>query len=258
MNITTTKISRPPFMVIYGDVGTLKSTFASTLKNPVFIHVDDGLGDLGVKAFDICETYDALLDQLNYVLENDTGFSTLVVEHLDKIEKMLHQRICISHGVHDIGKIRFGEGYKESFVEMVKLLELLKQINRERKMIVCVIAHSTVVKFENPILGSYNKNVIDVREDVAKIFMNEPDLVGYTEEVINTKVEDQGFGKKNVVASVNSQYVLYLAGDGPFKAKNHFGLPAKMALNTDTWSNIYKHLKSKMVKPEVKEGEDGK
>ena len=59
--IQSGKESKPPRLMIYGQEGIGKSTFAAAAPNPIFIQTEDGLGEINCKKFPLAKTYDEVL-----------------------------------------------------------------------------------------------------------------------------------------------------------------------------------------------------
>src|SRR5690606_7152018 len=60
----TTRNSLPPRVVVHGDGGVGKSTFAAGAYKPVFLPFEDGLSGLEVDAFPLLRSYQDAIDAL--------------------------------------------------------------------------------------------------------------------------------------------------------------------------------------------------
>ena len=90
MNITRGKIKTALKIVVYGQEGVGKSTFASKFPDPVFIDTEGSTKQLDVARFDAPTSWEMLLQEVEYVIKNPAVCKTLVIDTADWAEN--HQR----------------------------------------------------------------------------------------------------------------------------------------------------------------------
>lgn len=241
LQIKTTAIKKPPVILVYGPEGVGKSTFCKDLNNPIFIDTEGGLDMLGVQAFPRCITWDTLIDQLNFVIDNDLGYKSLVIDTLDWAEALAFERVCSSNGVSNISDIGFGKGYIQSLKLFSQLIKLLSVINEEKKMLVCITAHAQLKKFDDPERDSYDTYKLKLHEKTSDMFCEWVDVIGFVNHDV-ALVTSKSSGETK--ARSNGARSIYFEKRPAFVAKNRFKLPSKMAFEEGKiWSEMYKIIK---------------
>ena len=234
-----TSISRPPRLVIYGEHKIGKSTFASTCPAPIFIQTEDGLDSLSVDAFPYCKTYQAVIDALDQLLTQGHSFRTVVIDSLDWTERLIWESICAEHSWKQIGDGAFGAGYKLAINRWRDIVAKLQRLNEERRMIICLIAHAKITRFDDPEREGYNVYTLDMHEKSSQLLLQWVDIIGFYNFKITTIESKEGFGAKSVKAKGGSERVLNLTPKASFEAGNRYGLPAQVDPN---WPAIYAEL----------------
>ena len=72
----------PPRIVVYGDHGIGKTTFATSAPAPIVIRTEKGLAAIRVPAFPIAESFDDVLAAITTLYQEDTPFQTAVIDTL--------------------------------------------------------------------------------------------------------------------------------------------------------------------------------
>src|SRR5690606_30901016 len=110
----TTRNSLPPRVVVHGDGGVGKSTFAAGAYKPIFLPFEDGLSGLEVDAFPLLRSYQDAIDALASLASGEHGYGTAVVDSLDWFEPLVWEKVCKDHGKKSIEEIPYGKGYAEA------------------------------------------------------------------------------------------------------------------------------------------------
>ncbi len=228
MKIIKTSITKPPVMLIYGTHGSAKSSFASQCPKPIFIQTEEGLENLGVQAFEPITAYEQIIDCINFLVKNDHDYKTLVIDTLDWTEKFLWDYLCRKHGKESIAEFPFGSGYKLAEKEWFHLTQVLTNLNKTKKMMIVLLAHDTIVRFEDPERESYDRHSPDLHKSAAPLMGEWCDIIGFIGDKVNTVTKDGGFGKSITKAKGTGEKALFLERRPAFEAKNRFDLPASI------------------------------
>src|SRR5690606_37239112 len=105
---------KPPRIIIHGEPGVGKTTFAACAPAPVIIQTEDGLGNLDVEAFPLAASLEDVMGALTALYEEGHSYATLVVDSLDWLEPLIWQRVCRDHNVASIEALGYGKGYVEA------------------------------------------------------------------------------------------------------------------------------------------------
>lgn len=241
MEIIKTGITRPPIILIYGEHKVGKSSFGASCPKPLFIQTEAGLEGIATDALPLCTNYEDFMEALEFA--GTTDYKTLVIDSLDWLEKLIHRRVCGEHNVEDIGKIPFGKGQVAAEMKFQQILDRLSDFNRNKKMIIVMIAHSQVVKFEDPERDSYDRYMPDLHKRVAPLVCEFADIIGFAALKTSTVSKDSGFGQTVVKAKTSGERILYLEAKGGFTAGNRYGLPASLPLTWEAIANEFKKEK---------------
>lgn len=156
INIQRGLIKEPYRVVLYGQEGVGKTTFASQFPAPLFIDVEQSTGKLDV--FRTHPTSWAHLMQIISELKKDTPdqFKTLVIDTLDWAQRLCIDHVCASKPKEDgqpresIEAFGYGRGYTHIAEEFGKLLDALSDFQSGTGWHVVLVCHAAMRKFELP------------------------------------------------------------------------------------------------------------
>lgn len=221
MKITKGKIRTAIKVVVYGQEGVGKSTFASRFPDPVFIDTEGSTKQLDVARFDPPSSWEMLLSQVDYVRQNPDICRTLVVDTADWAEKLCIRKVCDKarkDGIEDFG---WGKGYTYVQEEFGKLLNSLEEVIQAGVNVV-VTAHAQMRKVEQPDeMGSYDRWELKLTKQCSPMLKEWADLLlfaNYKTIVVNTE------GKK-YKGQGGQQRIMYTTHTAAWDAKNRFSLP---------------------------------
>lgn len=245
MQIIKTSITRPPRMVIYGQHGVGKSTFAAQCPKPIFIQTEDGLDSLGVDAFEKAETLKDVHDALDYLIKEAHDYKTLCIDSLDWLEKLIFVEVCKECAVNDIAAIPFGRGYVKAELHWKTILDKVNELNFKKKMLVCLLAHNQIKTFQDPERDNYDRYQLDLQNKAASLVCEFADIIGFATFKTSTSASSGGFGTTVVKAKSTSERILHLEERAAFTAKNRYGLPTSIGF---AWQDLADALKGKAKK----------
>ena len=221
MNITKGKIKSALKVVVYGQEGVGKSTFASKFPNPVFIDTEGSTKQLDVARFDAPTSWEMLMQQVDYIKKNNTGFQTLVIDTADWAEKLCIKKVCSKaqkDGIEDFG---WGKGYVYVQEEFGKLLNSLEEVV-QRGINVVITAHAKMNKVEQPDeMGAYDRWELKLTKQSSPLLKEWADMLlfaNYKTLVVNT-------GEKKYKGQGGQQRIMYTTHTASWDAKNRHDLP---------------------------------
>lgn len=222
--------TRPPKIMLIGVEGVGKSTAGAQMPNPVFICGEAGL--VGPQFADVPnytpEKWQDVLDFVDALAADPSGYKTLVVDTLDWLEPMLFAEVVRKANKPDIKNIEdfgYGKGYVLAQQEARKLLVSLDKVNRAGLNIL-LLSHSQLRKVQNVLGDDYDHFESKLNAKVGGIFKEWADAVLFARfetfvEKVDNKVKAYG-GSTRVVETTHS---------AAWDAKNRFGLPEQMPLD---------------------------
>ena len=110
MQIIKGRQRKPRRVLLYGQEGVGKSTWASMAPRPIFLDFEDGLGDLDVEKSPRLTTYQETLAALTWLYESEHEYQSVVFDTVDWFERLLHQQVCAKANVDSIEKVGKGCG----------------------------------------------------------------------------------------------------------------------------------------------------
>lgn len=231
------KTALPPRIIIYGTEGIGKSTVGSQCPNPIFIQTEDGIGQIDTSSFPKCETWDEFDSQLEALCKDDHDFGSVVIDSLDRLEALVWQKVCKDSNVDSIEKAcgGYGKGYSFALTHWSGILDRLDYLRKEKNMVIMLIAHSKVEKFEDPVNGNYDRYSPRLNKHASAMVSEWSDAILFATRKMIVKQSDGGFNKKIKTAESitveGSDRILCCEGKPACVAKNRFGIKGEIQLS---------------------------
>jgi hypothetical protein len=226
------------FLVLYGDDGVGKTTFASKFPNPIFIDFDDGSSEIDVDRLTTVRTLPDFYLTLEELGQKKHPYKTLVVDTLDALEKdILHPKVAADEKKKHIEDIGWNKGYAFADKEWIKLIKMFKDLRAKKGMNIICLAHQTIKKINDPTqLVPYDQFCIDIYKSAGALFKAAADAVLFAREEIFVQANDQGTRGKVLG---EGRRVLHTTSMPGHDGKNRYGLPATIDLS---YEEFMKHV----------------
>jgi len=243
---------RPPRLLIYGTPGIGKSTFGSQAPNPVFVPTEDGLDEIDAAKFPLATAFDDVLTAFAELRTQPHDFETVVLDSLDWLERLIWNRVCNEFGVKSIEKADGGyaRGYTHALVHWHEVIDQLNLLRSQRGMVVVLIAHAKVERFEDPESSPYDRYSPRLHKHAASLVTEWCDAVLFATRRVRTQSEDAGFGRKRTIAHAigkdGGERILRTVGGPSCVAKNRYGLTEELPLS---WAAFVAAMTERMNQP---------
>lgn len=228
----TTRNSLPPRVVVHGDGGVGKSTFAAGAYKPVFLPFEDGLSGLEVDAFPLLRSYQDAIDALASLASGDHDYGTAVVDSLDWFEPLVWEKVSKDHGKKSIEEIPYGKGYAEALPLWRTFLDGLNHLRETRGMAVILIAHSQIKRFEAPDSEPFDRYEIKLHKGASAMVREWADVIGFAHHETAIKKDSNGFTTRARGVGTGRR-LLRVAETPACVAKNRYSLPDVIPLSWD-------------------------
>ena len=222
---------KSPRIVIHGEPGVGKTTFAASAPSPVVIQTEDGLGNLEATAFPLATSFDDVMQAIVSLYQEDHEFRTLVVDSLDWLEPLIWAKVCADNKIESIEKLGYGRGYVEALAYWRQFFDGITALRDHKDMTIVMTAHSEIKRVEDPMLPAYDTRDLKLHKRAAALAEEFADVILFAAVQTNTVTEESGFNNKRVRAVTTGNRVMHTVGQPAFLAKNRFSLPAVLPLS---------------------------
>ena len=245
-SIQTGRENRPPRLMVYGQEGVGKSTLGASAPDAIFIQTEDGLGEINCHKFPLAKSFDEVLAELTALRDEDHKYKTVVIDSADWLERLIWDRVCSDFGVRSIEKADggYGKGYVHAVGYWRTVVSMLDELRNKRGMIVIIIAHSKVERFEDPENTAYDRYSPRLHKAATGLLCEWVDAVMFATKRFRVNKENAGFaGERGIAAPIGSnggERILRTVGGPACIAKNRFGLPGEIPLSWDAFIEAYR------------------
>lgn len=231
------RMAKPPRILVYGTEGIGKSTFGSQAPKPIFVQTEDGLDELDCDKFPLATNYDDVLTALTELKTQPHDYESIVIDSLDWLERLIWDKLCAQNGVNSIEKVDGGyaRGYTHALTYWREIIDQLNVLRSGRGMVVVMIAHSKVERFEDPESSPYDRYSPRLNKHAAALVSEWSDAVLFATRKIRTQSEDAGFNRKRTIAHAigkdGGERILRCVGGPTCVAKNRYGITDELPLS---------------------------
>jgi hypothetical protein len=238
MKIVTGKQPRPRRILLYGQHGVGKSTWASEAPSPIFLNIEDGLNDINCARTEKLHSYGDVVSAVSWLVTNGEEYKTVVVDTLDWLERLIFAEVAREANKTTISDIGYGKGYDAAVKKWEFLLNGL-EANRQKGRGIILLAHARIVRFENPETSAYDRYELDLHKSSNGMLQEWCDEVLFASFRVFTRNEDMGFGKERKIALGGKERYIRTNESAAAVAKNRLRLPDELPMS---WAEYAKHL----------------
>lgn len=217
-------------VLVYGENGVGKSSFAAQWPEPIFLNLEDGVGDLPVDSTDVIKTVREFSEALAQVATSD--YQTIVVDTIDWLEKLIFAEVAANAGKRTIEDIGFGRGYQAVEQSWQDLIVAFDWLWRSGKHIVFT-CHESLEKFTNPEGDSFNYWRPSLHLKGSGCITEWCDEVFFLRFKTSTIQKAEGFGGKRALGVGGKERYICTTKSAAYEAKNRLGLPDEIPPSFD-------------------------
>ena len=230
--VTSGIVKKSHYIILYGEPGIGKSTFASDAPSPIFLCTEDGTNNLDVNRLRI-NSFAEMKAALAELATGNHNFKTVVIDTIDHFEPMVWQEVLAENPKYkSIEKIPYTKGYIEA-LDFWTDFALSLEAAREKGLNVIMLAHSFVKAHNDPQLEeAYDRHQIKLHHKAALLLVDRVDCVLFSTH--KTFLDKKESGKHKAYG--DGSRVVYTENRPAFLAKNRFKLPFIIPLEWDEFS----------------------
>ena len=231
----------PPRIFLYGSEGVGKSTLAAQTPRPIFIQTEDGLGQIDCHKFPLAQSFADILGALDALYTEEHEYQTAVVDSLDWAERLIWDAVCRDYGAKSIEKVDggYGKGYVYALGYWRQVLDKLIALHMQRQMMIVLLAHAKVERFEDPESAAYDRYSPRLNKHGAALITEWSDAVLFATRKFRVEADTGTFNRERHVAHAigkdGGERVLRTVGGPSCVAKNRFNLSAELPLD---WNSL--------------------
>jgi len=234
--ITTGRKPKAPRILVYGEAGVGKSSFAAGGDAPVFIDLENGLNSLDVAKFPVPATFADAMQQLRALAGGGHPYKTVAVDSLDWLERLIHEKVCRDSGgakTMEAACGGYGKAYSVAVNEWREFIGVL-DVLRTNKITVILIAHAKIEKVEDPIHGTYERHSPRLHKSGHAVVCDAVDVIGLASRRVRLAKDEAGRDDRTLIKSVGGDggdRVLQLTPGPGAVSKNRFGITGDLPLS---------------------------
>lgn len=225
-------------IILQGQEGVGKTTWASQCPNALFLTCEDGGGILDYARV-VCETWQTLREAVWTIQREGAGeYRTLVIDTIDSFERLLWADLCDKANCDTIEEVGggFGKGYIRAMEAMQQLAADLDVLRHKQGINVILLAHVHVRPFNDPNGPSYDRYEMRMHKGTSAMWASWADaqlFACFDVTVLKTgkKGRVQGAETMEKGKATKVERVIYATKDAAFDAKNRHGLPDELPMD---------------------------
>lgn len=236
-SVETGRTNKPRRVMVYGVHGIGKSTFGAMAPRPVFIQTEDGLDSIDCARFPPAEAFDTVMGAVMELYSELHDYQTVVIDSLDWLERLIWDEVVRrkprtekGREVSSIEDYGFAKGYTHALDLWKEVLDGLSALRNERGMMVILIAHAKIERFENPETESYDRYSPRLNKHASALVQEWCDEVLFATYQVHTRQSDEGFDKTRTRGIGSGDRIIRTTERPAHMAKNRLGLPEELPL----------------------------
>lgn len=217
----------PPLVLIYGGAKSGKTTLSSEFPAPYYCRTGEGERapkGVAMVSFGVSETYQDVIDQMDWLLEGEHDCQTFVLDALDGLELLITAEACARNGWADIEDPGFGKGYSAAQGIWHEFKNKCLRLKAAGYYVV-LIAHVKAKTVPGVTTDSYPRYMPNLRDEAANALVDASDLIGFIHQRASVVEEKLGF-KKTAKRGQGSGDLQIAVKERPgFIAGNRYNIP---------------------------------
>jgi hypothetical protein len=220
---------RPPIVLLYGTPGVGKTTQAAAFPGAIVMQLEEGLGAIDVLHTDLRTTYADVVGDIDAALGMPPG--TFVTDSIDHLEPLIWAETCARGNKRSIEDFGFGKGYIEADNLWREFLSGMTAL-RSAGWAVVMLAHSQVVRFDDPSSESYDRYTLKLHKRAAGLVTETADVIGFMHWEATVRDRENGKGSSSRAVGTGHRNIA-LVESPAWIAKSRYPTPPMIRMDAD-------------------------
>lgn len=209
-------------VLLYGDNGWGKSTWAAAWPKPLVVNLEDGINDIDVDSTNRLYTWEEVEQCFEHLRDTPNPYQTIVVDTIDWVEKVIFDQVAADAGAPTVEAIGYGKGYEHVeryWRDFIALLEPLWNGGRH----IVMTCHSKIAKFKDPEGDAYDYHSPRLHDRGSEILCQWCDEVLFCKFRVSKGTVKEGFNNKRTIAHGGDRLICTTEA-ASHVAKNRLGI----------------------------------
>jgi hypothetical protein len=216
------KIAKPKKIVVYGEHGTRKTSWANKFKSPIFLATEEGTNEIDCTRVQLDKAIDVLKATAECV---NSEYETVVLDSADWFEKLIEEALR-----EENFKMDYGKGAVEIARRFCRLLDAFDDCIDAGKTVI-LIAHQETRKAEDIAGNTWDQVRPKLSKKSCERVMEWADIILHAKREDFVRSEEGDFGRTRGVATTTGRYVLTTTPHPSYVAKSRIKLPSVIDMN---------------------------
>lgn len=248
VNMKPTQNILPPRLVIYGPPKIGKTSLAATIPNNLLLDYEGGSGFANVARVEKekLDTFDKTQSILRELCTQDHPFKCLTIDTVDWQQQVISEETGKEHSTKEKSytsaeEVPYGAGVP-TLMNMftAHILAPLDYLRKEKNMMIVMLAHECIRRYDNPTTESYDRYTLKLQENkkgegVCSLVKEWADALFFVNQETFVRTEKVGAKGQVKKAGTSNNIVVHTQESPAFLAGNRFGLPDTLPFN---WPQI--------------------
>jgi hypothetical protein len=235
--VSVGKTPHAPRIIIYGEDGVGKSSWAAKAPDAFFMNLEGGLDELDVnKNKHKLTNWTDFIAWFNDLITEKHEYKTVVIDTITALERFIWAEVCKQFGVKNIEKVDggYGRGYRYAMDWWDIFLSGCNKLT-ESGIMVILIGHQGVQEIKDPENQTYHRTAPSIHHLPAAMLCQWCDCVFQAKKNFRVQKMEEGFGNSRGIAVAIGQNggerVIRTIGNCAVVAKNRYNLPEYLPLD---------------------------
>jgi hypothetical protein len=239
------KLLEPLRLVVYGQAGVGKSTFAAAAPDSLYIDCEKRTGHLDIKNRFQPGSWDEIMGVLSELHAAPGSYKHVVVDSLDHAEMLMHGQLCAAQNVTSIQEVDggYGKGYDAAILQWRRLLRVLEAL-KFKGLGSILLAHPMIREYKNPLGDNFDTYDLKLKggpkTNASDLFKESVDLIGFAHFEDFARKRDKT--DKTAKALTTGSRVMSFAHNPAYTSKRGVPFPDEIPLS---WDAYIKAMESK-------------